>query len=63
VFARASSKSYFDKMKCILGIDKPTDLNELMAAYKTYYQRLPRWEGQSISPSLLLGHEQLATRA
>jgi len=63
VFARASSKSYFDKMKCILGIDKPTDLNELMEEYKTNYQRLPRWQHQSFSPSHLIGHEQLATRA
>ncbi|MDA8405088.1 MAG: TIR domain-containing protein [Desulfobacteraceae bacterium] len=63
VFARCSSKSYFDKAKCILGIDKPSDLNELMEAYKTDRQRLPRWQFESFSPSVLLGFEQLATSA
>lgn len=63
IFARASSKSYFDKMKCVLSIDKPSDLNELMEAYKKDSQRLPRWQFQSFSPSALLGYDQLATRA
>lgn len=63
VFARSSSKSYFEKAKCILGIDKPSDLDELMEAYKTDRQRLPRWDFESFSPSLLLGYEQLATKA
>lgn len=38
IFARSSSKSYFDKVKCILGIDNPPDLSELMEAYKTDHQ-------------------------
>jgi len=63
VFARSSSKSYFDRAKCILGIDKPSDLNELMEAYKTDRQRLPRWQFESFSPLVLLGYEQLATKA
>jgi hypothetical protein len=63
VFARSSSKSYFEKSKCLLGIDKPSDLNELMEAYKTDRNRLPRWQFDSFSPSVLLGHEQLATKA
>ncbi|RUS66694.1 hypothetical protein CUZ56_01484 [Saezia sanguinis] len=62
VFARASSKSYFEKAKCILGINKPSDLNELMDAYRTNHQRLPRWQFKSINPSILLGFEQLATK-
>jgi hypothetical protein len=63
VFARFSSKSYFEKSKCLLGIDKPSDLNELMEAYKTDRNRLPRWQFDSFSPSVLLGYEQLATKA
>lgn len=62
LFARASSKSYFDKMKCIIGIDKPADLNELMEIYKTDHNRLPRWQHRSVTPSVLMGVEQLATR-
>jgi hypothetical protein len=63
VFARSSSKSYFEKSKCILGIDKPSDLNELMEVYKTDRNRLPRWQFESFSPSVLLGYEQLSTKA
>ena len=63
IFARSSSKSYFDKVKCILGIDNPSDLDELMEAYKTDRQRLPRWQFESFSPSILIGYDQLATKA
>ncbi|CQD36028.1 SEFIR domain-containing protein [Yersinia mollaretii] len=63
VFARSSSKSYFEKAKCILGIDKPSDLNELMDAYRTDHQRVPRWQFESFSPAVLLGFEKLATKA
>lgn len=63
IFARSSSASYFDKVKCILGIDKPSDLTELMNAYQTDRQRLPRWQFESFSPSALLGFDQLATKA
>jgi hypothetical protein len=63
IFARSSSKSYFEKVKRLLSIDKPSDLKELMEAYKTERQRLPRWGWQSFSPSLLMGYDQLATKA
>ncbi|WP_191601510.1 SEFIR domain-containing protein [Marinomonas algicola] len=62
VFARSSSKSYFEKSKCILGIDKPSDLNELMEVYRTERKRLPGWLFDSFSPPVLLGYEQLATK-
>ncbi|WP_336273160.1 SEFIR domain-containing protein [Vreelandella indica] len=63
IFARSSSKSYFEKVKCVLCIDKPSDLKELMEAYKTDRQRLPRWQFESFSPALLIGYDQLATKA
>lgn len=63
VFTRSSSKLYFEKAKCILGINKPSDLDELMSAYENGIQRLPRWEFNSFSPALLLGYEQLAKKA
>ncbi len=56
------SKSYFDKAKCILGIEQLSDLNELMEAYKADKRKAPRWEHQSFSPSMLLGYDQLATK-
>ncbi|MGR5263942.1 SEFIR domain-containing protein [Photobacterium damselae] len=63
VFARSSSKSYFEKVRCMLGIDKPSDLSELLEYYETDPQRLPRWQFDSFSPSVLLGYDQLATKA
>jgi hypothetical protein len=62
IFARSSSKSYFERVKCVLCIDKPADLNELMEAYKADRQRLPRWQFKSFSPSVLIGYDQLATK-
>lgn len=63
IFARASSKSYFEKVKSILGINSPSDLKDLMDAYRVDSRRLPRWQFDSFSPSVLLGYEQLATRS
>lgn len=62
VFARSSSTSYFDRTKCLLGINSPADLDELMESYKKDRQRLPRWQFESFSPSVLLGYEQMATK-
>jgi len=63
IFARSSSKSYFDKVKSMLGIQNPSDLSELIEAYKADRQRLPRWDFESFNPSVLLGYDRLATKA
>lgn len=63
IFARSSSKTYFEKAKYTLGINKVSDLDELMAAYKKGSQNLPKWGFDSLNPSALLGYEQLATKA
>ena len=62
VFARATSKKYFDKMKCLLGIKSPDDLNELLLSYKERKRELPRWQYESFNPYTLLNYEQLAKR-
>lgn len=62
IFARAVSKKYFDKVKCLLAIQSPEDLEGLLNAYKEDKRRLPRWEFESFSPSALLGYDQLAKR-
>ncbi|MBN4078547.1 TIR domain-containing protein [Gammaproteobacteria bacterium AH-315-C21] len=62
IFARSISKQYFDKMKCLLAIEKPEDLNELLESYKSDRQKLPRWQFDSFSPSVLLGFEKLAEK-
>ena len=62
IFARSISKQYFDKVKCLLGIENPEDLNELLDWYTTHPQKLPRWEVNSFSPRALLGFENLGTK-
>ena len=62
IFARSVSKMYFDKVKCLLAIDKPEDLTELLESYKTDTRQLPTWQFDSFSPSVLLGFDQLGKK-
>ena len=62
IFARSVSKKYFDRVKVLLTIEKPADLEELLQSYKEGKRKLPSWEFNSFSPSALLGYENLATR-
>lgn len=59
VFARSSSRNYFDKLSTVLGMDH-AELNTLL---ETFSERgsIPRWEHSSFNPHLLVGHEKLAT--
>ena len=63
IFARSISKGYFDRVKCLLNINKPDDLKELLESYSNNPGLLPRWQFHSIIPELLLGYNQLATSA
>lgn len=60
IFARAQSKMYFDKMKCILNIESPDELKSLIAEFKEGKRQLPTWEFNSFSPGVLVGIEKLA---
>lgn len=62
IFARAVSKKYFDRVKCLLGIDSPEELEELMAAYKDGKRRSPSWQFEFINPPALIGYDELAKR-
>lgn len=62
VFARASSTLYFDKMKCVLGIDSPEQLQLLVEAYKQGKIDAPRWQHQSLYIEGLMGYKYLNTR-
>ena len=63
IFARSISSSYFDNVKCLLHISKPSDLEHLLKEYKEDKRRLPRWEFDSFDPASLLAYDQLATKA
>ncbi|HYR05076.1 MAG TPA: hypothetical protein VEP71_00155, partial [Gallionella sp.] len=63
IFARAVSKAYFEKIKILLGIETPKDLEPLLNSYRDGSRKLPNWEFNRFSPSSLLGYEHLSTRA
>jgi hypothetical protein len=62
IFARSTSKPYFEKAKLLLSIDTPKDLEPLLMSYQNDSQKLPRWEFQGFSPAALLGYERLSSR-
>jgi hypothetical protein len=62
IFARAVSKSYFDRMKCLLAVTDVNDLKEQVELYKADRRRLPSWQFESFSPSVLLGFENLGKK-
>jgi len=61
IFARSISKKYFEQAKVLLGIDKPSDLKELLLSYQENKRNLPMWDFESFNPAVLLGYEKLAT--
>jgi hypothetical protein len=63
LFARATSRAYFDKIKILFGIDKPQDLEELFEKYGNRSRALPQFGYHSVNPSELLGYAKLATVA
>jgi len=62
IFARAESKRYFEKIKCLFDIYSPDDLKQLLEEYKQGRRKLPRWQFESFNPALLLNIEKLATK-
>ena len=63
VFARSSSKAYFDRAKRLIAIQSPSDLAPLFEQYQTGRRKLPTWEMNRFRPAALVGFEHLATRA
>lgn len=63
IFARSVSKTYFDKVKSLLGIDRLEDLEQILTAYRDQSRDLPQMGSYGrINPSELLGYQQLATQ-
>ena len=62
IFARAQSKEYFDRIKCIFDIEDKKDFLPLFNAFREKKLRIPTWQFTSINPELLLGFEDIATR-
>lgn len=61
IFARAQSKGYFDKLKCLFDIKQKEELAPLLEAFRDGKLAVPRWDFSSFDPSVLLGFEKIAT--
>jgi hypothetical protein len=63
IFARAESNQYFEKIKCLLNIESPNDLKQLVKQYQQGIKQLPH-RGifpPSFDPMVLLNIEKLAS--
>ena len=62
IFARAESKQYFEKIKCLFDIQSSDDFKRILGEYQQGKRPLPRWKYYSFDPALLLNIEELAAR-
>ena len=62
IFARSSSRGYFDRVKKLLAIETAQDLERLFKSYREGLRMLPKWQFNTLNPAALLGYEKLATR-
>jgi len=62
IFARAQSKEYFNKLKCLFDIKEKGDLQPLMQAFQDAKLKVPTWQFETFNPAELLGYKLLATR-
>lgn len=57
IFARAESTEYFKRIKCLLGVSAPTDLEPVITAFKEEKLRVPQWGWHSFNVGSLLNCE------
>jgi len=61
IFARAQSKAYFDKMKCILDINDKNELDRLFTEFETGKRKTPTWDiFETFNPCTLGNSKKLA---
>lgn len=63
IFERSRSKSYFERIRPILGNATKEDLENFVESYRGDERSLPRWEGTRLSPSSLMGLQNLCSQA
>jgi len=61
IFARAESKKYFDKMKCVLNIESVDQLKSIIKKLKEKGIRFSSQGMKSFNPTVLTGIEKLAS--
>lgn len=62
IFARSASKTYFRRVKNLIAIESPTDLEPLFKKYRDGSRKPSSWDGDGFNPIALVGYEHLATR-
>ena len=62
IFARAESKTYFEKIRNMLGIKGKEDFVLLIQAFKEGKLHVPKWEFNSVPVVRLCNFEKLATK-
>ena len=63
LFARSTSKAYLQRMLSLLGIANLGPLQAKLNEYASDRKNLPRWQFESFDPAVLLGFNQLGTKA
>lgn len=61
IFARAQSKTYFNRIKGMLGVNQVDDFEQVLAAHSGG-KRAPRFDYRSVSIFSLMGGDKLATK-
>lgn len=61
IFARAQSKEYFDRLKCLFDIDQKEYFSPMLNAFQEGKLQKPRWEFSRLDPALLMGFEKMAS--
>jgi hypothetical protein len=63
IFARSQSQKYFDRMKVMFDAESKGDFDSLIQFYQEQPGTLiPRWQWESVDPSLLMGYSTMATK-
>jgi hypothetical protein len=62
IFARAQSKEYFDRIKCMFEIENKEDFEPLMEAFAQHKLDVPRWQFTSFNPAFLLNFDNLGKK-
>ncbi len=61
IFARSRSKSYFDKVKEVIGVPDKETLEKVLEEFSNGTRRKPHWDIDSFNPSFCCDIEHLAT--
>jgi hypothetical protein len=62
IFARSSSRAYFEKVKVSLGIESKENLQQLLNMFESDPRILPRWQYETLNPRKLMAFDKIETK-